>query len=171
MTLPGRDRAFGSGAGSIRRQTRPRVTGVSVICKRLVKACEPLRTSPHSPKEETLADEIASLDVMAFQTILLPMTADDSGTKSKRYDNRSPFRSAGQSIDNMDLKHGRTRNSKVVQRRQRLRLHQPPEWRRCFCPLLGDPSGRFQKPAGGQTVQFDVTKGPKGLQAENVQPL
>jgi CspA family cold shock protein len=23
----------------------------------------------------------------------------------------------------------------------------------------------------GQTVQFDVTKGPKGLQAENVRPL
>jgi len=29
----------------------------------------------------------------------------------------------------------------------------------------------FRSLAEGQAVQFEVTKGPKGLQAENVQPL
>jgi CspA family cold shock protein len=31
-------------------------------------------------------------------------------------------------------------------------------------------SGGFRSLQEGQRVQFDVTKGPKGLQAENVQP-
>src|ERR1019366_1063023 len=34
----------------------------------------------------TLADEIASLDVMSFQTILLPLTADDPRNKTFRYE-------------------------------------------------------------------------------------
>jgi cold shock protein len=32
-------------------------------------------------------------------------------------------------------------------------------------------AGGFKSLQEGQTVQFDVTKGPKGLQAENVQAL
>ena len=32
-------------------------------------------------------------------------------------------------------------------------------------------SGGFKSLQEGQAVQFDVTKGPKGWQAENVQPL
>jgi cold shock protein len=32
-------------------------------------------------------------------------------------------------------------------------------------------AGGFRSLQEGQTVQFDVTKGPKGWQAENVQPL
>jgi CspA family cold shock protein len=32
-------------------------------------------------------------------------------------------------------------------------------------------AGGFKSLQEGQTVQFDVTKGPKGWQAENVQPL
>jgi cold shock protein len=32
-------------------------------------------------------------------------------------------------------------------------------------------AGGFKSLQEGQTVEFDVTKGPKGLQAENVRPL
>ena len=32
-------------------------------------------------------------------------------------------------------------------------------------------NGGFRSLQEGQAVQFNVTKGPKGLQAENVQPL
>ena len=32
-------------------------------------------------------------------------------------------------------------------------------------------SGGFRSLQEGQSVQFDVTKGPKGFQAENVRPL
>jgi CspA family cold shock protein len=32
-------------------------------------------------------------------------------------------------------------------------------------------SGGFKSLQEGETVQFDVTKGPKGWQAENVRPL
>jgi len=42
--------------------------------------------SPTLVRKKTLADEIAGLDVMAFQTILLPMTADDARNKTFRYE-------------------------------------------------------------------------------------
>jgi type III restriction enzyme len=42
--------------------------------------------SPTLIRKKTLADEIASLDVMSFQTILLPMTADDPRNKTFRYE-------------------------------------------------------------------------------------
>jgi type III restriction enzyme len=42
--------------------------------------------SPTLIRKKTLADEIASLDVMAFQTILLPLTADDPRNKTFRYE-------------------------------------------------------------------------------------
>ena len=42
--------------------------------------------SPTLVRKKTLADEIASLDVMSFQTILLPMTADDPRNKTFRYE-------------------------------------------------------------------------------------
>ena len=37
-------------------------------------------------RKKTLADEIAGLDVMSFQTILLPMSADDPRAKTFRYE-------------------------------------------------------------------------------------
>ena len=37
-------------------------------------------------RKKTLADEIAGLDVMSFQTILLPLTADDPRNKTFRYE-------------------------------------------------------------------------------------
>ncbi|MGB8886914.1 MAG: DEAD/DEAH box helicase family protein, partial [Candidatus Korobacteraceae bacterium] len=42
--------------------------------------------SPALVRKKTLADEIASLDVMSFQTILLPMSADDPRAKTFRYE-------------------------------------------------------------------------------------
>ena len=42
--------------------------------------------SPTLVRKKTLADEIASLDVMAFQTILLPLTADDPRNKTFKYE-------------------------------------------------------------------------------------
>ncbi|MGH9546243.1 MAG: DEAD/DEAH box helicase family protein [Terriglobales bacterium] len=42
--------------------------------------------SPTLIRKKTLADEIAGLDVMSFQTILLPMTADDPRNKTFRYE-------------------------------------------------------------------------------------
>jgi type III restriction enzyme len=42
--------------------------------------------SPSLIRKKTLADEIASLDVMSFQTILLPLTADDPRNKTFRYE-------------------------------------------------------------------------------------
>jgi type III restriction enzyme len=42
--------------------------------------------SPTLIRKKTLADEIASLDVMSFQTILLPLTADDPRNKTFRYE-------------------------------------------------------------------------------------
>jgi type III restriction enzyme len=42
--------------------------------------------SPTLVRKKTLADEIASLDVMSFQTILLPLTADDPRNKTFRYE-------------------------------------------------------------------------------------
>jgi type III restriction enzyme len=42
--------------------------------------------SPTLVRKKTLADEIASLDVMSFQIILLPMTADDPRNKTFRYE-------------------------------------------------------------------------------------
>lgn len=42
--------------------------------------------SPTLVRKKTLADEIASLDVMSFQTILLPLSADDPKAKTFRYE-------------------------------------------------------------------------------------
>src|SRR5581483_7883646 len=42
--------------------------------------------SPTLVRKKTLADEIASLDVMSFQTILLPLTADDPRNKTFKYE-------------------------------------------------------------------------------------
>jgi type III restriction enzyme len=42
--------------------------------------------SPTLVRKKTLADEIAGLDVMAFQTILLPLSADDPKNKTFRYE-------------------------------------------------------------------------------------
>ncbi len=42
--------------------------------------------SPTLVRKKTLAEEIASLDVMTFQTILLPLTADDPRNKTFRYE-------------------------------------------------------------------------------------
>jgi type III restriction enzyme len=42
--------------------------------------------SPTLVRKKSLADEIASLDVMSFQTILLPLSADDPHTKTFRYE-------------------------------------------------------------------------------------
>ncbi len=42
--------------------------------------------SPTLVRKKTLADEIAGLDVMSFQTILLPLTADDPRNKTFRYE-------------------------------------------------------------------------------------
>jgi len=45
----------------------------------------PLLT-PTLVRKKSLAEEIASLDVMAFQTMLLPLTADDPNNKTFRYE-------------------------------------------------------------------------------------
>jgi type III restriction enzyme len=42
--------------------------------------------SPTLVRKKTLADEIASLDITSFQTILLPLTADDPRNKTFRYE-------------------------------------------------------------------------------------
>jgi type III restriction enzyme len=42
--------------------------------------------SPTLVRKKTLADEIASLDVMSFQTILLPLSSDDPKNKTFRYE-------------------------------------------------------------------------------------
>ena len=42
--------------------------------------------SPVLVRKKTLAEEIASLDVMSFQTMLLPLTADDPNMKTFRYE-------------------------------------------------------------------------------------
>jgi type III restriction enzyme len=42
--------------------------------------------SPTLVRKKTLADEIAGLDVMAFQTILLPLSSDDPKNKTFRYE-------------------------------------------------------------------------------------
>jgi type III restriction enzyme len=42
--------------------------------------------SPILVRKKTLAEEIASLDVMSFQTILLPLTPDDPRNKTFRYE-------------------------------------------------------------------------------------
>ncbi len=42
--------------------------------------------TPTLVRKKSLAEEIASLDVMAFQTMLLPLTADDPNNKTFRYE-------------------------------------------------------------------------------------
>jgi type III restriction enzyme len=42
--------------------------------------------TPTLVRKKSLADEIASLDVMTFQTMLLPLTADDPNNKTFRYE-------------------------------------------------------------------------------------
>jgi type III restriction enzyme len=42
--------------------------------------------TPTLVRKKTLADEIAGLDVMSFQTMLLPLTADDPNNKTFRYE-------------------------------------------------------------------------------------
>jgi len=42
--------------------------------------------SPTLVRKKSLADEIASLEVMTFQTMLLPVTADDPNNKTFRYE-------------------------------------------------------------------------------------
>src|SRR6185437_9611496 len=44
--------------------------------------------SPTLVRKKSLAEEIAGLDVMGFNTILLPLTADDPNTKTFRYEGR-----------------------------------------------------------------------------------
>ncbi len=44
------------------------------------------RLTPTLVRKKSLAEEIASLDVMTFQTMLLPLTADDPNNKTFRYE-------------------------------------------------------------------------------------
>jgi hypothetical protein len=60
-----------------------------------------------------------------------------------------------------------TRNSEVVQCFKGLRIHPAPDGRRCFRALLEG----YKSLNEGQAVEFEVKKGPKGLQAENVTSL
>ncbi len=59
----------------------------------------------------------------------------------------------------------------MVQRRQGLRLHQPSAGEDVFVHFSAIQAGGFRSLQEGQTVQFEVTKGPKGWQAENVSAL
>jgi len=45
------------------------------------------------------------------------------------------------------------------------------KWRRRLRAFSAIQAGGFRSLQEGQTVQFDVTKGPKGWQAENVQAV
>ena len=42
--------------------------------------------TPTLVRKKSLAEEIATLDVMAFQSMLLPLTADDPNNKTFRYE-------------------------------------------------------------------------------------
>jgi len=42
---------------------------------------------------------------------------------------------------------------------------------RCIRTFFRDSGGRLQVLNDGQAVEFEVVRGPKGLQASNVQPL
>src|SRR5579859_3345639 len=61
------------------------------------------------------------------------------------------------------ISHGRTRNSKVVQRRKRLWLHQPSNWRGCFRAFLRHSSRRLQEPARRASSAVRCNQRPEGL--------
>jgi cold shock protein len=92
-------------------------------------------------------------------------------------DQRHPFSPAAillSTIQNEENRNssGRTGNSKLVQRRQGLRFHEPPVPAETFlCISSAIQAGGFKSVQEGQVVEFDVTKGPKGLQAENVKAV
>ncbi len=60
----------------------------------------------------------------------------------------------------------------VVQRCEGLRFHHAG-WGRedVFCHHTAIQSEGFRTLAEGQKVEFDVARGPKGLQAQNVKPI
>jgi len=60
----------------------------------------------------------------------------------------------------------------VVQCQQGLWIHPAPKWERTFSSISPRSWLMATKSLNdGQAVEFEVTKGPKGLQASNVQPL
>ena len=64
-----------------------------------------------------------------------------------------------------------TGNREVVQCFEGLWFHPAANRRRCFRALLRIMMDGYKSLNEGQAVEFEVTKGPKGLQAENVTGL
>jgi CspA family cold shock protein len=68
-------------------------------------------------------------------------------------------------------KHGNS-YGQVVQRRKGLRIHRPDDGSAdVFAHFSAIASSGYRSLDENQKVQFDVTQGPKGPQAENIQPL
>ena len=59
----------------------------------------------------------------------------------------------------------------MVQCFEGLRVHPASNGRRCFRSLLRNHEDGYKSLNEGQAVEFEVKKGPKGLQAENVTSL
>jgi CspA family cold shock protein len=59
----------------------------------------------------------------------------------------------------------------VVQRQQGFWIYSAPIWRGRFVHFSAIQGDGYKSLNDGQAVEFEVTKGPKGLQASNVASL
>ena len=79
-------------------------------------------------------------------------------------------RSQGPSQGERNQTYG-TRHRQVVQRREGVRLHPVEGGEDVFVHYSAIQAQGFKSLAEGDKVEFEVTKGPKGLQASNVRKV
>src|SRR5207245_6835359 len=110
--------------------------------------------SPTLVRKKSLADEIASLEVMTFQTMLLPLTADDPNNKTFRYEGHDII--TLQKIVERDYKVPEPQTAQEVIGYYARRIAEAVKLPSQFAALAPKVREFFEHKAFGQTVDLDI---------------